>query len=152
MGEHLAAVCSPAYLREAKAARRPLSTAADLRHHLLLVMHDPQGRWPWIAWPAWLEAMGVEDLTPAGTVSFDQYDQVINAAVHGQGIALGRMSITQVYRNEKRLVPLFGRRQCLERGYYLVFAKGADERPEVKRFREWLRREIAPEAAEAAAA
>jgi LysR family transcriptional regulator, glycine cleavage system transcriptional activator len=142
MGEHLAAVCSPAYLREAKAARRPLSTAADLRHHLLLVMHDPQGRWPWIAWPAWLEAMGVEDLTPAGTVSFDQYDQVINAAVHGQGIALGRMSLAGSHLREKQLVALFGREHKLARAFHAVFARDARERPEVQRFLAWLQDEI----------
>ena len=152
VSEHMAAMCSPEYAREAKAAKKPLNRPEDLRHHILINLHDPSGRWPWLSWAQWLEANGVEDLAPAGAISFDQYDQVITAAVHGQGIALGRMSITQVYRNERRLVPLFGRRQCLERGYYLVFAKGAEERPEVKRFREWLRREIAPEAAEAAAA
>ena len=142
MGEHLAAVCSPSYLREAKAARRPLSSPADLRHHLLLVMHDPQGKWPWISWGAWLEAMGVEDLTPAGTVSFDYYDQVINAATHGQGVALGRMSLAGTYLREKQLVALFGREQKLARAFHAVFARDAEERPEVARFLEWLQEEI----------
>jgi len=151
VGEHLAAMCAPSYVREAKAKKTPLARPEDLRHHVLINLHDPSGRWPWLSWAQWLEANGVQDLTPAGMLTFDQYDQVIAAALHGQGIALGRMSITQVHRQEKRLVPLFGRRQCLERGYYLVFAKGAEERPEVKKFRDWVRREIAPEAAEAAA-
>lgn len=151
VGEHMAAVCSPEYAREAKAQKKPLNRPEDLRHHTLISLHDPSGRWPWLSWAQWLEASGVQDFHPAATLAFDQYDQVITAAVHGQGVALGRMSITQVHRQEKRLVPLFGRRQCLERGYYLVFARGASERPEAKRFAEWMRREIAPEAAEAAA-
>jgi LysR family glycine cleavage system transcriptional activator len=142
MGEHLAAVCSPQYLREARAARRALSCPADLRHHVLLVMHDPQGRWPWIAWPGWLEAMGADDLAPGGTLSFDQYDQVINAAIHGQGVALGRMSLAGHYLREKQLVALFGREQKLERAFHAVFARGARERPEVTRFLDWLQREI----------
>ena len=150
VGEHMAAMCSPLYAREAKAQKKPLNRPEDLRHHVLINLHDPSGRWPWLSWAQWLEANGAQDFEPAATLSFDQYDQVITAAVHGQGIALGRMSITQVHRQEKRLVPLFGRRQCLERGYYLVFARDAAERPEVKRFRDWMKREIAPEAAEAA--
>jgi LysR family transcriptional regulator, glycine cleavage system transcriptional activator len=143
MGEHLAAVCSPGYLREARAARRPLAAPADLRHHILLVMHDPQGKWPWISWRAWLEAMGVEELTPTGTLAFDYYDQVINAAMHGQGVALGRMSLAGHYLREKQLVALFGREQKLARAFHVVFAREARERPEVARFLDWLREEIA---------
>src|SRR5436190_10283332 len=53
VGEHLAAVCSPAYQREAKRARQPLLNPADLRHHVLLTLHDPTGRWPWLSWATW---------------------------------------------------------------------------------------------------
>src|SRR5688572_7958747 len=77
VGEHLAAVCSPAYLKESRAARRALAKPEDLRGHVLLYLHDPTGRWPWISWRAWLESMGVEELDPAGTVGFGQYDQVV---------------------------------------------------------------------------
>ncbi len=148
MGEHLAAVCSPEYAREAKAAKKPLARPEDLRHHLLLVMHDPQGRFPWISWPAWLEAMGVEELTPAGTIAFDFYDQVVNAAMHGQGVALGRMSLAGHYLRGGQLVALFGRRQKLARAFHAVYAREAEERAEVQRFVEWLRAEIARDAAE----
>jgi DNA-binding transcriptional LysR family regulator len=147
-GEVIFPVCSPKLARD---PARPLKKPEDLRHHVLINLHDPSGRWPWLSWAQWLEAAGIQDFTPAATLSFDQYDQVITAALHGQGVALGRMSITEQYRRDKRLTLLFGRRQCLERGYYLVFAKGAAERPEVKRFTAWMRSEVAPAAAEAAA-
>ena len=49
----LVAVASPAYLAEAKA---PLERPGDLRRHVMLALHDPQGRWPWLTWAAWLEA------------------------------------------------------------------------------------------------
>jgi DNA-binding transcriptional LysR family regulator len=145
VGEHLAAMASPAYLKEAKAAKRPLDRPADLRHHVLLNLHDPTGRWPWLSWAQWLERAGVEDFAPAGTLTFDQYDQVINAAYHGQGVALGRMTLTQQHRRDKRLVTLFGRPQCLARAYHAVLAKGAADRPEVQRFVQWMKREISPE-------
>ena len=146
VGEHLAAMCSPAYAREAKRDKRPLAKPEDLRHHLLLALHDPKGRWPWLSWPAWLEAMGVGDFAPSGTLAFDQYDQVMQAAIHGQGVALGRMTIASQPIRDGKLVVLFGRRQQLARAFHAVFAKGAKERPEVLRFVEWLKLEIRREA------
>jgi len=146
IGEHLAAVCSPAYLREAKRAGRPLAEPQDLRHHVLLAFESAKGRWPWMSWAAWFEAMGIEDPTPDGTLSFDQYDQVLQAAIHGQGVALGRMTIASQPIREKRLVVLFGRRQQIPRAFHAVFARGARERPEVLDFVEWLQQEIRREA------
>jgi len=147
VGEHLAAMASPSYVKEAKASKKPLNRPEDLRHHIVLNLHDPTGRWPWLSWAQWLERTGVvEDFAPAGTLTFDQYDQVINAAVHGQGVALGRMTLTQQHRRDKALVTLFGRSQGIARAYHAVLAKGAAERPEVMRFVEWMKREIGPEA------
>ena len=143
VGEHLAPVCSAAYAREARGARRPLAHPADLRHHVLLQVHDPQGRWPWLAWGAWLEAMKVGEFRPAGTLTFDQYDQVVQAALHGQGVALGRLTLARQHIRARRLVALFGREQRLARAFYAVLARGAHERPEVARFVAWLREEIA---------
>ena len=142
VGEHLAAVCSPEYAKEARSAKRPLARPEDLRHHILLNLHDPTGRWPWLSWAAWLEAMGIEELHPAGTLTFDQYDQVIQAALHGQGIALGRMSLAGQLLKDKKLVALFGRHQRLARAFHAVYAKGAQSRADAKEFVDWIREEI----------
>lgn len=147
VGEQLAPVCSPEYLREARRARHPLARPGDLRHHVLLNLHDAPRRWPWLTWPVWAEAMGVQDFTPASTLTFDQYDQVVQAAVHGQGIALGRMSMVGQYVRARQLVPLFGTEQRLARGYHAVYARGADARPEARAFVEWIRGEISRDAA-----
>ena len=147
VGEHLAPLASPEYLREARAAKRPLKQPPDLRHHVLLQLHDPKGRWPWLAWAAWFESRGIEDLVPDGTQTFDQYDQVVQAALHGQGIVLGRMSVATQYLREKRLVAIFGQGQLLARAFHAVFAKGAGERGEVRQFVAWLQEEIARDGA-----
>jgi len=149
VGEHLAAMCSPAYLREAKAQGKPIDRPEDLVHHVILNLHDPTGRWPWLAWASWLEPAGVEDFVPASTLSFDQYDQVINAAVHGQGVALGRMTLAQELLGDMRLVALFGRSQRIARAYHAVLARGAAERPEVRQFIDGMQREIKPSPDEA---
>ncbi len=145
VGEHLAAVCSPGYVREVKRAGHPLKRPEDLKHHVLLLLHDAARRWPWISWAAWLEAMGVEEFTPAGTLTFDQYDQVLQAALLGQGIALGRMTLATQYIRKKQLVMLFGRQQQLARGYHALFARDAAERPEAQHFVAWIRDEMGRE-------
>src|SRR5258708_2269798 len=121
-GEHLAAICSPSYLKEAKRMKLPLERPADLRRHVLLNLHEVTRRWPWISWAAWFEAMGVEEPSPAGTLTFDQYDQVIQAALHGQGVALGSMTLSGQLIRDKQLVALFGSQHRLARGFHPVFA------------------------------
>jgi DNA-binding transcriptional LysR family regulator len=142
VGEHLAPMASPAYLKEAKRAKLPLTHPEDLRHHVLLTLHDASRRWPWLSWAAWFEAMGVEDAIPAGTLTFDQYDQVVHAALHGQGIVLGRMTLAGQHIRARHLVPLFARRQRLARAFHAVFARDAGELPEARHFVDWLRAEI----------
>jgi DNA-binding transcriptional LysR family regulator len=138
-------MCAPAYAKEARAQKRPLAKPQDLRHHVLLNLHDPQGRWPWLSWAAWFESRGLEDLVPQGTLTFDQYDQVIQAALHGQGVVLGRMTLAEQYVRGKRLGMLFGAKS-VPRAFHAVYAKGAQARPEARHFVEWLQREIRGEA------
>lgn len=145
VGEQLAPVCSPGYLRESKRAKRPLAKPVDVRHHVLLLFHDPKGRFAWLSWARWLESHGIDDLTPAGTISFDQYDQVIQAALLGQGIALGRGTLVEQYIRDKKLVALFGGLQDVPRGFHAIFARNAQGRPQVKQFVDWLQRELARE-------
>jgi LysR family transcriptional regulator, glycine cleavage system transcriptional activator len=144
VGEHLAPVCSPEYAKESRAAKRPMVKPEDLRHHVLLNLHDPTGRWPWLSWAAWFEARGIEELEPAGTLSFDQYDQVFQSAVHGQGIALGRMTLADQYIREKKLVALFGQSHNVGRAFHAVISREAQGRTEVKQFVAWLKRELKP--------
>ena len=145
VGEQIAPVCSPAYLRDSKRAKLALSKPADLRHHVLLVFHDPKGRYAWLSWPRWLEARGIDDMSIASSMAFDQYDQVIQAALLGQGIALGRGTLVEQYIRDKRLVALFGGLQEVPRAFHAVFARNAQSRPQVKQFVDWLKRELARE-------
>ena len=145
MGDHVAPVCSAAYLKESRAAKRPLAKPGDLHRHVLLHMHDPHGRFPFISWPGWLEAHGLPDLVPEGSLVFGQYDQVIHAAMHGQGVALGRMSLLAEDVRDKRLVTLFGKSQRISRVFHAIYAKSAASRTEAKEFVQWLKQEIARE-------
>ena len=62
--------------------RRP----ADLAAHTLLRM-EPDGGNQLQDWGLWLQAMKLADLRPAGVLHFSSYDQLISAAIAGQGVA-----------------------------------------------------------------
>lgn len=48
---------------------------------------------PWLRWSDWLAAAGWPDAKPQRMLHFNQYDQVIQAALEGQGVALGRLEL-----------------------------------------------------------
>ena len=150
-GERMLPVVSPAVAHD---PRTPLKRPADLAHHVLLHLDDPEGRTPWIDWRAWLSANGEAALKPAGSLRFTLYDQVIQAAVGGQGVALGRLPMIAALLRDGRLVAPFPKKFDSARGYYVLVAAHARDRTDVRAFVEWLRAEAAAaaEAKPAAAA
>jgi DNA-binding transcriptional LysR family regulator len=94
-----------------------------------------------LEWPPWLRAMGVPDLVPAGTLHFSQYDQLVQAALAGQGIALGRSPIIDAFLDDGRLVAPLGRGLESARAYYLLTTPASAARADVAAFTGWLREE-----------
>lgn len=142
-GERMLPVASPALLKRAGA---PLRQPADLARHVLLHLDDPDGGMPWLDWRAWLAANGRAELKPAGSLRFKLYDQVIQAAIGGQGVALGRIPLVASLLRAGTLVAPFPKRYESTRGYYVVVAPHARSRGDVTAFVEWLRDEAAQEA------
>jgi DNA-binding transcriptional LysR family regulator len=136
-GEQFVPVCSPELLRS---PTTPLAAPEDLRHHVLLHLesdgdaHSPD-------WPMWLRIMQIGDLKPAGTLHFSQYDQIIQAAVNGQGVALGRLPLVAGLIEQDKLVTPFKGAMGSPRGYFLVQSEAAGRKPEVQEFVAWLRAE-----------
>jgi len=139
-GEEIVPVCSPALVRQRAA---PLAKAVDLRHHVLLHYDDPQYPIPWLTWSVWLESAGHADLKPAGSLRFSHYDQVINAALGGQGIALGRRPLIRSFLANGTLVTPFPVGPVTDRAYYIVRAAASAPREEVDQFMQWLMQESA---------
>lgn len=94
-GETVAPVASPSL------ACRPIATVQDLQGLKLLEFDDPQH--PWLQWNGWAGALGWPPLPPQGLLRFNQYDQVIQAALAGQGVALGRLELIRPLLDEGRL-------------------------------------------------
>ena len=128
----LVVVCSPALARR-------LSTAVDLRRHVLL--HDDARE----SWPRWLDARGVSGVdTARGTVLTDS-SMLVEAAVRGQGVALARWSLAVDDLEAGRLVLPFPRVRPMATGlsYYAVTTRERQSRAPVASFLAWVRGEAA---------
>jgi len=138
MGERVFPVCSPKLMKDKS---RPLREPQDLRYHCLLQYDDPEGRHPWLHWKTWLEVERIADLRPAGTLSFSGYEQIIPAAVAGNGVGLGRSPLVKDLLASGELVAPFKSSADPARAYYAVVSKSAEGRPEVAAFVAWLKQE-----------
>ncbi|HKG74009.1 MAG TPA: transcriptional regulator GcvA [Aestuariivirgaceae bacterium] len=133
MQEDLSPVCSPALLD----GPHPLRNPTDLIYHTLI--HDD---FP-IDWAMWLRMAGIEGIDPHKGPSFYASEHVVQAAVQGEGVALGRSSLVDDDIAAGRLVRPFEFRLSAGLAYYLVYPPGALKRQKVKNFRDWIMEEVA---------
>jgi len=133
MQEDLSPVCSPRLLQ----GPHPLKTPADLKFHTLI--HD---EFP-IDWAMWLRMASVKGVDPHKGPSFYSSEHVVQAAVQGEGVALGRSSLVDDDIAAGRLVRPFEIRLSAGLAYYLVYPQGALKRPKVRNFRDWIMSEVA---------
>jgi DNA-binding transcriptional LysR family regulator len=136
-GERMTPVASPKIASGASPLRRP----ADLTKHVLLHLDDPEGRTPWLDWRSWLISNGQPGLKAAGALRFRIYDQVVQAAVGGQGVALGRLPMLAAHLRDGRLVAPFAKKYDTARSYFALAAPRAAEREDVAAFLRWLAEE-----------
>jgi len=120
------------------AIARLLRTPADLARQVLLEFDQPDGAFPWLSWSQWLEVQGLPGLKPQGMLRFSEYDQVVNAALSGVGVALGRSALLTAVLKDRKLVAPFKGETATDRAYYAVVAPGAEARPEVRAFVDWV--------------
>jgi DNA-binding transcriptional LysR family regulator len=141
-GERVLPVVSPGVQ-----ARLKLQRPEDLARAVLLE-YDGVPHTVWLTWPVWFETMKVEMPQPAGTLQFTQYHQIIQAAVAGQGVALGRVPLVDEMLRSKELVAPFGLSRttaAASRAYFAVVTPRAAGRPEVDAFVAWLQSLVAAE-------
>lgn len=131
--EEVFPVCSPELMR----GDRPLREPHDLRHHTLI--HDG---FP-ITWMAWLQSAGVANVDTDGGVRFDSYSFAIEAAVHGEGVVLGRSTLIAADLATGRLVRPFDHALTSMSKYYVVYLAEALRQKKIRAFRDWLFEEIA---------
>lgn len=114
-----------------------LNDPSVLENQILLEFDGPYR--PWLQWSEWLASQGWEGVRPKGILRFNQYDQIIQAAIAGQGIALGRLPLIAAIIADGRLIALQSRNTgpANDHAYWLVRAE-AEPRPEVVEVMRWI--------------
>ncbi|MDL2338390.1 MAG: LysR substrate-binding domain-containing protein [Pseudomonadota bacterium] len=133
-GESLAPVAHPSL------GLKSVGSAKSLSKVSLLEFEDPKH--PWLQWADWLGAMGLSEARPRGVLRFNQYDQVIQAALAGQGVALGRLALIQPLLDDGRLVMLDSVKNPSRTTHAYWLIRASDKpREEVRRVADWIEAE-----------
>ena len=121
-------LCSPDYLRQFGS----LDDARDLRKHTLIHMTGTP-----FGWDDWGAHAGVNCRRPGNSLAFSDGALVTQAAIIGQGVALGWVSAASAALCEGLLVP--ASRQVVRTGReYRLVARPGPVREEVARVRDWM--------------
>lgn len=132
-------VCSPEYLDSAP----PLNKPADLLQHNLVNLdgasHVSEDWW----W--WLKGQGVDVPKSLKTLGFDSYDNVMQVALDGQGVALGFSGYATTLLEKGQLVRPMESELSRGLAVYLVVPSGTKPAPRVQNFIDWVLDEAAEE-------
>lgn len=147
MAEELAPVASPDYI----AARGLDPATLDLPELAGLDLIDYERfNANWISFRQWFEQMGFEQVASASKArpprphfTFSTYVMAIDAAVRGDGVALGSLGLIAEQLGNGSLAVLGNRRLRTGYGYFLGLPKFRTTPPEVLRLHESLAAEIA---------
>lgn len=130
----LVPVCSPLLLDGPNPLRRPQDL---MRHTLLHTLDEPDD------WRLWLRAAAVDGVDPTRGLKFDSVPLVVQAAISGAGVGIGRRQLVEAELAAGRLVAPFDLELPDECAYYFVAPEGTADQPKVVAFRTWLLAEVA---------
>ena len=132
--EHVFPVCSEQLVNRIGIPTQP----AELTNFPLLLRHDEVKD---TGWKAWLTAAGVPDLPLEQGPRFPNSNMALQAAIAGQGVALVRSAHVDGGLAAAGLVRLFDVHCPAEAAYYLVCPEGAQTRPRIDGFHQWIKAE-----------
>ncbi len=133
--DHVFPVCSPRLITKDK----PLNTPRDLLHHQLIHLDWEAQGLPWPNWRMRMQAAGVHDFDDTRGLHFGQTSLAVQAAIDGQGVALGDSNLVADDLAAGRLVKPFelSLRALPQFAYYIISPLETADAPMVKAFREW---------------
>jgi LysR family transcriptional regulator, glycine cleavage system transcriptional activator len=126
-------VCSPVLLDGPQPLRKP----EDLVHHNLLHALDGGDDWR-----LWLRAAGVQGIDPTRGPKFDSITLVLQAAISGAGVGIGRRQLLEAEVTSGRLVAPFELELPDECAWHFVTPEATADLPKIAAFRDWLLREV----------
>jgi putative choline sulfate-utilization transcription factor len=135
--ERVMAVCTPDFRSRHAGTEGRLDPA---RMPLLHLDSAEAGRW--LTWRDWFQAQGLPPATAGGS-TFNNYPLVIQAALLGQGVALGWLPLIRDMLQSGQLVPALEGTVETEHGYVLVLSDRLPPGRIGDQFRDWLLGEAA---------
>jgi len=129
------AICSPAFLQAHPSAA--LDPAALLS--LPLISDETSLRAPGLPnWSNWFLAAGVKSAAPPRGPVFESFHMALDAALGGQGVALGLTPLVDEDLRAGRLVRLFETELASPYSFWLVCRKDRLRERKVRAFRDWV--------------
>lgn len=141
MDEDLFPVCAPNYapLRNGRLKLAQLAQCT-LIHDLSMA-----GDSSFPTWRSWLDAMALSTIDASHGLRVNNSAAVVQAAIEGQGVALGRSVMVHDDLASGRLIrPLGDATSPLSLAYYVVYRPECSELEKVQAFRDWLLAESRP--------
>ena len=89
-------------------------------------------------WQLWYEAFGKIYPKQNYELSTNDRSLVLDAAVKGMGIAIGRPPFLQQYLNNNTLIVPYNKRVYSDNKYYLIYPKSVQQVKNIQFFQEWL--------------
>ncbi|MFK7732148.1 MAG: LysR substrate-binding domain-containing protein [Pseudomonadales bacterium] len=129
--EEVLAVCSPDYL-----VGNAIVDPASLQQHALIHLDEPHRTR--MDWHRWFAHLGIEAQAMNLALNLNDYAIVLQAAIEGQGIALGWHYIVERLVANGQLVPACQQTVCTEKGFYLVSPANIPLTPYTKTVRDWM--------------
>lgn len=121
-------VCTPAFMSNDK----PLSDINNFKYYTLL--HDAN----YACWADWIKLAGISEVNASKGTIIDDTNVLIQAAVDGQGIAMGSTTFVQDLLDAGKLIKPFDITLVNEFAYYIVYPQAHLKNPSVKAFKNWL--------------
>lgn len=131
--EEIFPVCSPAYLQAAGAPH----DLTELARQKLIHLDEPFRPSP--SWRDWFAAAGLDLGDDRGQgLRLNDYALVLQAALEGQGVALGWQHLTAPLVERGLLLRPLPQRQATGAGFYVVWPKDQTLSPQATTVRDWI--------------
>lgn len=131
--EEVFPVCSPLYAER----HGPLEAVEALSQCTLLSLEEADQ--DWLSWKSWYAQVGIEAPTPRRRLNINSYAMLVQAAVMGQGVALGWSKLVDDHLLRGSLVrPMNTVLRTDARFCLLERNEAPSRRASVRAFREWL--------------
>jgi LysR family glycine cleavage system transcriptional activator len=127
-------VCSPLLI----SGRHPLREPDDLRYHPLLHERGPVVDESCPDWATWLRGTNVTGIDASRGPCFSDIAHCHDAAMAGQGVALGKSILAADDLAAGRLVKPFALSFAVKYAFYLVYPTVLQQNPNIEAFRLWL--------------